>query len=204
MESGRETRSVVGSSATRTQVNSQGDPQGGGADNGNGDGRDIASTAIRQVKETASSLAHTTNNKVQDVLDHQVGKGAEIIGSIAGSIRAAASDLEQTSPQLAALVRGGADRVDEFSQTVQGRSAIELLREGTDFARRQPAIVFGGMTLLGFGLYRLFATKPETDGAPYPGHFGDEGETEGVFQPSDGSSPNSTLRVYRQEGFDGL
>jgi hypothetical protein len=150
------------------------------------------------VKETASSLARTASNKMQDVLDQQVGKGAEIVGNFARSIRAAADELKQSSPQLAELVRGGADRLDEFSQTMRGSSATDLFREGTHFARCQPAIVFGGMTLLGFGLYRLFATKPETDGAPYPGHFGDEGETEGVFQPSDGSSPNSTLRVYRQ------
>ena len=205
MESGSETKRGVGSSATSAPVNRpqtyQSDARNGGQSGGVGD---TASTAVRHVSETASSLARTANNKVQDILDQQVGKGAEIIGSIAGSIRAAAGDLDQSSPQLAELVRAGADRMDEFSQTMRGRSATELLREGSDFARRQPAIVFGAMTLLGFGLYRLFGTRLETNGRQNGAHFGAEGETETLSQPSDRASPTSTLRVYRPEGLDAV
>jgi hypothetical protein len=56
------------------------------------------------------------------------------------------------------------------------------------------------MTLLGFGLYRLFSTKPEREAGT---HFHGGGETETVFEPDDGAA-TSTLRVYRPEGLDGL
>ena len=208
MESSRETGSGVSSSATSSSVDRRQEIQRGGRDHGQtGEVSETASTVARHVKETVSSVASTANYKVQEVLDQQVGKGAEVIGNIASSIRAAAGDLEGNSPQLAGLVRGTADRVDAFSEAVRGKSAGELISEGADFARRQPAIVFGAMALLGFGLYRLFGTRIDTDAynqRQQGSKFGGEGETEIALQPSESTSPTSRLKVYRSESSDAL
>ena len=207
MESDRETRSGVGSYATSSSVERL-QEKGGGRDNGQTDEvSGTASTVARHVKETVSSVTSTANDKVQEVLDQQVSKGAELIGNIASSIRAAAGDLEGSSPQLAGLVRGTADRVDAFSEALLGKSAGELISEGADFARRQPAIVFGAMTLLGFGLYRLFGARLDTDAynqRQQGSRFSGEGETETALQPSESASPTSRLKVYRSESLHGL
>jgi hypothetical protein len=158
MESARETRSGAGSAAARSPDNDLDENGEGGM---SATFADTASAAARQAKKAASSLARDANDKMQEVLDLQVERGADLIDSIAGSIRVAADDLETNSPQLADLARGAADYVGNFSDTVRDQSASDLIREGADFARRQPAIVFGAAALLGFGLYRLFSVSAD-------------------------------------------
>jgi len=159
MESARETRVGVGAASTHPRNDQQfeRDTENGGA--GTSRLGETASAAARQAKNAASSIASDANDKIQELLDVQVQKGAELIDDVAASIRSAANTLDRSSPQLADLARGAADLVGNFSGTVRDQSAGELIRGGADFARRQPAIVFGVATLLGFGLYRLFSVS---------------------------------------------
>ena len=177
MESARETGGGA-SSATASLRNAETDSIGesGVA----GAFTDTASAAARQARKAASSLASDANDKMQEVLDFQVEKGADLIENIADSVRIVANELDRTSPQLADLARGAADRIGGFSDTVRAQSASELIREGADFARRQPAIVFGAAALIGFGLYRLFSLSGEEQPARRNTRAGSGGQRNGA------------------------
>jgi hypothetical protein len=58
------------------------------------------------------------------------------------------------------LVRGAADKVEEFSQDIRGKSVDDLLHNASDFTRRQPALVFGLASLAGFFLFRVLKANP--------------------------------------------
>jgi ElaB/YqjD/DUF883 family membrane-anchored ribosome-binding protein len=97
-----------------------------------------------------SGSASTLTSQVQDTLDQQVVRGARMITNVAHSARRAADELETDAPQIAGLVRGVADRVEEYSRSLEHQSVTDIYEAASDFTRRQPAAVFGIAALAGF------------------------------------------------------
>jgi len=124
---------------------------------------DVAQQAGTQAKEAASVLASDANQKAKGFLNQQVASGADLAGHVADSVRSAADNLDRSAPQLADLVRGAADRVEEFSRDIRGQSVDELMRTASDFTRRQPALVFGLASLAGFVLLRVLKSNPPSN-----------------------------------------
>ena len=123
---------------------------------------DVAQQAGSQAKQTASALASDANQKAQGFLNQQVASGANLAGHVAESARCAADNLNQTAPQLAELVRGAAQKVEEFSRDMRGQTVEDLVRTASDFTRRQPALVFGLASLAGFMLFRVLKASPSS------------------------------------------
>jgi hypothetical protein len=132
--------------------------EGEEASRGSGAGRDYA-------RQTASQSASTITSQVQGLLDQQVVKGAKTVSNIATSARRAADELETDAPQLAGLVRGMADRLQDYSRNLEDQSVTDIYRAASDFTRRQPAIVFGLGALAGFLALRTFKSSSSGPGA---------------------------------------
>jgi hypothetical protein len=120
--------------------------------------RDIAD----QAKGAAAGTAATLGNQVKSLLDDQVGHGAAVVGRFANATKRAAADLDQESPQVAGMVRGVADRLDDFADGLRDQSVDELVRAASDYTRRQPAVVFGLAALAGFFALRTFKSATST------------------------------------------
>jgi ElaB/YqjD/DUF883 family membrane-anchored ribosome-binding protein len=111
------------------------------------------------------NVASTITSQVQGALDQQVVRGARTITSVAQSAKRAADELESDAPQIAGLVRGVAERVEEYSRTLENQSIADIYQTASDFTRRQPAVVFGVAALAGFFALRTFkssAAAPES------------------------------------------
>jgi hypothetical protein len=121
---------------------------------------DLAQEAGKQAKETAASLASDASRKTKGLLNMQVTASAELAGHIAESARCAADNLDQNAPQLAGLVRGAAERVEEFSRDMRYQTVEDLVRTASDFTRRQPALVFGLASLAGMLAFRVLKSSP--------------------------------------------
>jgi hypothetical protein len=129
---------------------------------------DVAQEAGRQAKQAASSLASDAQQKAKGLLNMQVTAGAELAGHVAQSARCAAADLDQNAPQLAELVRGAAERVENFSRDMRHQTIEDLVRTASDFTRRQPALVFGLASLAGFLALRVLkSNSPHRSENPY-------------------------------------
>jgi gas vesicle protein len=109
-----------------------------------------------QTKEAAADTAATLGNQVKSLLSDQVGHGAEVVGRFANATQRAADELEQESPQVARLVRGVADRLDNYADDLRDQSVDELVQAASNYTRRQPAVVFGLAALAGFFALRTF------------------------------------------------
>ena len=113
------------------------------------------------AKRAASEAASTIGSHMKELLDNQLGSGADIIGQLGSSAHRAAEDLELNAPQLAGLVRGVADRMEGYAEDLRDQSVDELFRSASNFTRRQPALVFGLAALAGFfALRTLKSTSP--------------------------------------------
>jgi ElaB/YqjD/DUF883 family membrane-anchored ribosome-binding protein len=139
---------------------------------------DAAQGAVGEVKKTASSLASEATELAKGAAQKQIVSGADLIGHVAASTRAAAETLDPNAPQIAGFVREAGDRIDEFSRSLRDRSIDELIQTSSDFARRQPAVLFGAAAACGFVLFRLFKAASSSAAAsshangPRPGAGG--------------------------------
>ena len=115
------------------------------------------------AKKAASEVASSIGGHVKELLDTQLGSGADIIGQLGSSAKRAAEDLQQNAPQLAGLVRGVADRIEGYADDLRDQSVDDVLRSASNFTRRQPALVFGLAALAGFfALRTLKSTAPRS------------------------------------------
>src|ERR1041384_6903153 len=104
-------------------------------------------------------MATNITSQMQGVLDQQVVKGAKMMSNVANSTRRAADELQTDAPQFARLVRGMADRLQDYSRNLENQSAADLYRAASDFTRQQPAVVFGLAALVGFFALRTFRSS---------------------------------------------
>ena len=126
----------------------------------------LAGEAAEKVKEAASETAATITSEVKQLLDRQVGGGAQMLGSVARSAKRAAEDLEQESPQVAGLVRAFASRVDGYANDLRNQSFDQIVKTTSDFTRQQPALVFGLAALAGFFALRTLKSSPSFSAPP--------------------------------------
>jgi hypothetical protein len=127
---------------------------------------DVARDAGSKAKEAASETAFTVTEQVKDLLDRQIGNGANVAGQFASSVKLAADDLDRSSPILAGMVRSFANKVEDYADEFQDQTVEHLTRSASDFTRRQPALVFGLAALAGFFMYRTMKNAPSTTTSP--------------------------------------
>ncbi|MER8427254.1 hypothetical protein NKJ46_04240 [Mesorhizobium sp. M0166] len=99
-------------------------------------------------------------NQVKEMLDRQVGSGAEVMGQLASSTKRAAEDLDANAPIVAGVVRTFANRLDGYADDLRDRSVDQLVLAASDFARRKPGLVFGLAAVAGFLTFRTLKSAP--------------------------------------------
>ena len=120
----------------------------------------FAEDAGGKVKQAASDTAATLTGEVKEILNRQVGGGADMLGNVARSVRRAAEDIERDPPQIADLARTLATRVDGYAHDLRDQSVEQIWQTTEDFTRRQPAVVFGLAALAGFFALRIVKEQP--------------------------------------------
>jgi ElaB/YqjD/DUF883 family membrane-anchored ribosome-binding protein len=137
-----------------------------------------ASTAAQQAtegaKQSAAYAANMLSGQIKELLDQQVVNGANMIGHVASSAQLAADDLDQSVPQVAKLVRGVADRIENVADDIRDQTAQELVQNVADFTRRQPALTFGLAALAGFFVFRALKSSAPAE-TPSPSIQPDQG-----------------------------
>ena len=114
-----------------------------------------AAGAAAHAASSASAMAGDVADHLKDGAEAQKNAGADAISGMARSARDAAGKLDETSPQLAGLVRQSADAVERVSTNIRGQSLGELMESASQFAARQPAAFFGVGILAGLVLSRM-------------------------------------------------
>jgi len=126
-----------------------------------------AQQATEGAKQSAAYAVNVVSGQLKDLLNQQVVNGADMIGHVASSVQLAADDLDQNAPQIGKLVRGLADRIEIAADDIRDKTAEELVKDVSDFTRRQPALTFGLAALAGFVLYRaLKSSAPSLTASP--------------------------------------
>ena len=112
-----------------------------------------ASDAGASVSRMTSGLA----DSLREGVETQKNAGADAVASLARSARDAARGMDDTSPQVANLVRASADAVESASNSFRQQSLGDILDSAGEFAAKQPVAFFGCGVLAGLIISRLFA-----------------------------------------------
>ena len=125
---------------------------------------DATQEAMGEAKKSAGSLAKEATQRAKGALQERVASGADLIGQVAAAAHAAANTLDPDAPQHAGFVRDAGQRMDDFSRDLRDKSIDELIDTSMDFARRQPAVLFGVAAATGFLLFRVFKAASAASG----------------------------------------
>jgi len=143
---------------------------------------------IENITEEVSALAETAKAKLADVAEPAKEKaiefaekekdaGADQIKAVAKAVHGAASQLESEMPQIAGYIHDAGQRLEQVADELRQGKVEDLMSKFGDYARNQPAMVFGGAMLAGFALTRFVksaAHHPPNagQGTSYPGAGG--------------------------------
>jgi hypothetical protein len=129
---------------------------------------DVADQVTQAAKDQASELGSTAKKFASDAaagaqsaIEEQKSLGAEYVASVAGAMHRAAGEFDREVPFAARYLHQTAEQIEHAAEAVRNRKARELVGEVEDFARRQPALFFGGAMLLGFAALRFIKSAPE-------------------------------------------
>jgi hypothetical protein len=129
-----------------------------------GQAKEHLSEAVEQTRAAFGDAAETTKDTARGVAEQQKRAGADRIDTLASAVHGAAKEIEPEMPQAAGYIRDAADRLANMSSTLRERSLDDLVGQLGEFARRQPAMFFGGAVLAGVALSRFL--KSSGEGAP--------------------------------------
>jgi len=122
---------------------------------------DIAEAAKSTAGELAGAAKDVAVTRVQGLFDSNKEAAISQIGAVAHALRNASSELEGRQEPLARAARRAADTIESFSQSIEQRDLSDVLESAQDYARRQPALFFGGAVLLGLAAARFLKASGE-------------------------------------------
>lgn len=128
-------------------------------------GTQRASDVAEKAKSTAGDLAGAAKDvaatRVQGLFESNKQAAVSQIGAVANALRNVSQELEGRQDSLAQAARRAADTIDRFSHSIEQRDLSGALHTAQDYARRQPAIFFGGAFLLGLAAARFLKASAE-------------------------------------------
>jgi hypothetical protein len=144
--------------------------QGGGENSGSGLKQQMTDAA-RHLKQEARSGVDEAKQAAERIVETRRKAAIGEVGRISSAIGAAADQLEQdeASKPVAQLFREASWSVKRLASKVDGKSPGDLYQNLEEFARRQPAAVIAGATVLGILAGRfLRASSPPRRYLPAP------------------------------------
>jgi hypothetical protein len=123
-----------------------------------GEAAETAKSAAGEVAGAAKDVAVT---RAQGLFESNKEAAVSKIGAVAHALRNASSELEGQQEPLARVARRAAERIESFSNSLEGRDLTDALESAQDYARRQPALFYGGAFLLGLAAARFLKASSE-------------------------------------------
>lgn len=166
-----------------------------------------------QLRDKAAGLAHGAKEQARAQYDDKKNAAVGELGTLASSLRRVADDLGSSHPDNMSgkVVSTLADRLESFSQTLEGKDIDTVVNDVQRFARRNPAAFLGGAVALGFIASRFLKSSADTYGSDrdyysseaYGGYTGERTDSAiGSAGYTGGAVPTSGL--YGSSGTSGI
>ncbi|NUP11549.1 MAG: hypothetical protein HOW73_36350 [Polyangiaceae bacterium] len=136
-----------------TQKNPMAEPQNGRsrteASPGVGASRGTQSGLVGAAKETATNVASEARDQMKSRVGVQKDRAARDLRSVADALRSGKDELSDDARFVGEYANKAAEGIQQLSRYLQKRTIGELIDDVEGFARREPALFFGGAIALG-------------------------------------------------------
>ena len=107
------------------------------------------------AKETVQEIAEPLKEKALEVANDQKDAGADQLKLLARAVEGASNAVAGDIPQFASYMRKLSGQIEKTSDTIRESELEDLGGTLSDFAKRNPVLVFGGAMLAGLALSRF-------------------------------------------------
>lgn len=129
--------------------------------------RDGSSAAADQVQRQGKQVADEAKARAEEITNEQMKIGAEHVKQIANAVRAAAEELNDSSPLLAHYARSMSSAFCGISEKMRSESPRQVLKNASDYASREPVAFFGAAVVAGFALSRFLKSSSESSSGSF-------------------------------------
>jgi hypothetical protein len=119
-----------------------------------------------EAADAASRAGSALQSKAKSIADDARRGLADEVTSLARALRASAEQLEQEQHRgTARCINEAAQGIERFADGFRDQGLDTMMHRTESFARRQPALFFGGAVAAGFALTRFLRSSAERQGA---------------------------------------
>jgi hypothetical protein len=139
----------------------------------------VATEIAENAKEVANDFADRARSMVEEQVSSAKQMAADRIGGVADALRATGDTLRsQGTGEVGNYVDQAVDKLDSASSYLQTSTFSDLVSDVGDFARREPAIVFGSAFVIGLLAGRFLKASSTPRSTPLHGESGTAGVTD--------------------------
>lgn len=121
-----------------------------------------ARNAAQALKSEGQRLAAGVSAKANSLAAEQKEMASGYLNDISEAVSSFTSTLEQQGHgSIAEYGRAAAEEIRRMGRAIEARDLGDLAHEVGNFARRRPAIFYGGALAIGFGLARFLASSKD-------------------------------------------
>jgi hypothetical protein len=121
--------------------------------------QDTAQNLAEPLKEKALEIAEPLKDKALEVAKEQKDAGADQLRLLARAMRSASEAVQSDVPKFADYVKSLSGKLDQVSSDIRESELDELGQTMNAFAKRNPALVFGGAMVAGLALSRFLKSS---------------------------------------------
>ena len=157
----------------------------------NGSAKSNMADPVTAAKETVQELAEPLKEKAIEVAKEQKDFGADHLRLLARAMQSASDAIQTDVPQVANYIRNLSNKLDQTSSDIRDSDLEQLGQTMSDFAKRNPALVFGGALLAGLALTRFLKSSKSNPSMPQPNVRSDSSSEMYTGSMPAGSTSNS-------------
>lgn len=112
----------------------------------------------QQLMSSAKGAGTEAVDRLHSEVDNRKGTAVTQVQSIKSAIDRTAEGLGDDTPEwLRSALTQGAQQVQKFAETLEGKDSRQLVSDITDFARRSPVAFLAGCAVVGFAAARILS-----------------------------------------------
>jgi hypothetical protein len=116
-------------------------------------------SVMTAAKDAVGELAEPLKEKALEVASEKKDAGADQLQLLARAMQGASEAVQGDVPYVAGYIKSLSGSLEKVSADIRERDLDELGQTMTDFAKRNPALVFGGAILAGLALSRFLKSS---------------------------------------------
>lgn len=127
-----------------------------------------ASGTAGELKSDARQLGEKAKDRLHSEVDNRKSTAVSQAQSFSSAIEQTAGNLDENTPDwLKSALRQGAQKIQQFAETIEQKDSRQLMTDAQDFARNNPGTFLAACAAAGFAAARIFKAGSDQQSTQY-------------------------------------